>query len=85
MTYRIPDQSHLANRKSKKVLLTLPPAIVAQLDWIAHVEQASRSELIREAIRRWLRAVQEREGAALVEQAQAADAPTLSPAERKSA
>lgn len=86
MTYRIPDQSHLANQKSKKVLLTLPPCIVARLDWIAQVEETSRSELIREAIRRWLRAVQEHEGAALPDQAASADASAaLLPAERKSA
>jgi hypothetical protein len=57
MNYKIPDQSHLAYRKSKKVLLTLPPATVAELDWVANLEQVTRSELIRECIRRFLRSV----------------------------
>ncbi len=56
MNNPIPDQSHLAYRKSKKVLIALPPALLADLDWMASVEHSTRSELIRECLRDFIRA-----------------------------
>lgn len=56
MNNQIPDQSHLAYRKSKKVLIALPPALLADLDWAAGIEHSTRSELIRECLRDFIRA-----------------------------
>lgn len=61
MSYRLPDQSHLAHRKSKKVLLALPPALIAELDCIADLEHVTRSELIRECIRQFMRGLKRSE------------------------
>jgi metal-responsive CopG/Arc/MetJ family transcriptional regulator len=55
MNNQIPDQSHLAYRKSKKVLIALPPALLADLDWVASIEHSTRSELIRECLRDFIR------------------------------
>lgn len=38
----------------KKVLIALPPAMLEQVDFIAQVEHRTRSDLIREALRRYL-------------------------------
>lgn len=38
----------------KKVLIALPPAMLEQIDYIAGVEHRTRSDLIREALRRYL-------------------------------
>lgn len=38
----------------KKVLIALPPAMLADVDHIAFVEHRTRSDLIREALRRYL-------------------------------
>ena len=38
----------------KKVLIALPPAMLEQVDYIAQVEHRTRSDLIREALRRYL-------------------------------
>ena len=38
----------------KKVLIALPPAMLEQVDFIAQCENRTRSELIREALRRYL-------------------------------
>lgn len=38
----------------KKVLIALPPAMLEQVDNAAHVEHRTRSDLIREALRRYL-------------------------------
>lgn len=38
----------------KKVLIALPPAMLEQVDSIARTEFRTRSDLIREALRRYL-------------------------------
>jgi metal-responsive CopG/Arc/MetJ family transcriptional regulator len=38
----------------KKVLIALPPAMLEQVDYIAQCEHRTRSDLIREALRRYL-------------------------------
>lgn len=38
----------------KKVLIAMPPAMLEQVDQIAKVEHRTRSDLIREALRRYL-------------------------------
>ncbi|MBX9690584.1 MAG: ribbon-helix-helix domain-containing protein [Candidatus Obscuribacterales bacterium] len=38
----------------KKVLIALPPAMLEQVDFIAQCEHRTRSDLIREALRRYL-------------------------------
>ncbi len=38
----------------KKVLIALPPAMLEQVDFIAQVEHRTRSDLIREALRRYI-------------------------------
>jgi hypothetical protein len=38
----------------KKVLIALPPAMLEQADHVAHCEHRTRSDLIREALRRYL-------------------------------
>lgn len=40
----------------KKVLVALPPAMLEQIDFIAHLEHRTRSDLIREALRRYTQA-----------------------------
>lgn len=39
---------------SKKVLIALPPAMLEQADFVAQCEHRTRSDLIREALRRYL-------------------------------
>ncbi len=38
----------------KKVLVALPPGLLEQIDFVAQVEHRTRSELIREALRRYI-------------------------------
>ena len=38
----------------KKVLIALPPAMLEQVDFVAQVEHRTRSDMIREALRRYL-------------------------------
>lgn len=38
----------------KKVLIAMPPAMLEQVDYISQVEHRTRSDLIREALRRYL-------------------------------
>ncbi len=38
----------------KKVLIAMPPAMLEQVDFIAQQEHRSRSDLIRESLRRYL-------------------------------
>jgi metal-responsive CopG/Arc/MetJ family transcriptional regulator len=38
----------------KKVLVALPPGLLEQIDFVAQVEHRSRSDLIREALRRYI-------------------------------
>lgn len=38
----------------KKVLIALPPAMLEQVDHIAKLEHRTRSDLIREALRRYI-------------------------------
>lgn len=41
-------------RVPKKVLIALPPAMLIQIDYVAQVEHRTRSDLVREALRRYL-------------------------------
>lgn len=38
----------------KKILVALPPGLLAQVDFIAQTEHRTRSDLIREALRRYI-------------------------------
>jgi len=38
----------------KKVLVAIPPAMLAQIDQIAEIEHRTRSDLMREALRRYI-------------------------------
>lgn len=38
----------------KKVLVALPPGLLEQIDFVASVEHRTRSDLIREALRRYI-------------------------------
>lgn len=38
----------------KKVLVALPPGLLEQIDFVAQVEHRTRSDLIREALRRYI-------------------------------
>ena len=38
----------------KKVLVALPPGLLEQIDSVAQVEHRTRSDLIREALRRYI-------------------------------
>lgn len=46
----------------KKVLLAVPPAMLEQVDFIAQCEHRTRSDLIREALRRYLDEFRRRQG-----------------------
>lgn len=39
----------------KKILLAIPPAMLAQVDSIAKLEHRTRSDLVREALRRYIK------------------------------
>jgi len=39
----------------KKVLCQMPPGLIEQIDFVAQVEHRNRSDLIREACRRYIR------------------------------
>ncbi len=39
---------------AKKVLVAIPPTMIEQIDYIARLEHRTRSELIREALRRYI-------------------------------
>lgn len=47
----------------KKVLIALPPAMLEQVDYIAKCEHRTRSDLIRESLRRYLEAFKRTQGA----------------------
>lgn len=47
----------------KKVLIALPPAMLEQVDFIAMHEHRTRSDLIREALRRYLDNFRRQQGA----------------------
>jgi CopG family transcriptional regulator/antitoxin EndoAI len=38
----------------KKVLVALPPGLLEQVDFVAQVEHRNRSDLVREALRRYV-------------------------------
>lgn len=38
----------------KKVLVALPPGLLEQIDFVAQTEHRTRSDLIRESLRRYL-------------------------------
>jgi metal-responsive CopG/Arc/MetJ family transcriptional regulator len=39
---------------AKKILVSFPPALLEHIDYVAQLEHRNRSDLIREAIRRYL-------------------------------
>ena len=49
----------------KKVLIALPPAMLEQADFVAQSEHRTRSDLIREALRRYLDNFKRTQGAQL--------------------
>lgn len=49
----------------KKVLIALPPAMLEQADYVANCEHRTRSDLIREALRRYLDNFKRSQGAHL--------------------
>lgn len=46
----------------KKVLVALPPGLLEQIDFVAQVEHRTRSDLIREALRRYIEAFRRSQG-----------------------
>lgn len=50
----------------KKVLIALPPLMLEQVDHVAQVEHRTRSDLIREALRRYLRNFREQGVASVI-------------------
>lgn len=46
----------------KKVLIALPPAMLEQVDFVAQCEHRTRSDLIRESLRRYLEAFRRDQG-----------------------
>ena len=45
----------MASKKSSRVLISLPDKFLEEVDELAEEEQRSRSELIREALRHYIR------------------------------
>ena len=45
----------------KKVLLVLPPGLLEHVDFVAQVEHRNRSDLIREALRRYIQEFKHRQ------------------------
>ena len=50
----MPTETDVPIRCPKKVLVAIPPAMLEQVDFTAQVECRTRSDLIREALRRYL-------------------------------
>ena len=48
----------MAKAKSARVLISLPDKFLEEIDTIADEEQRSRSELIREALRNYIRGLE---------------------------
>lgn len=48
----------------KKVLVALPPGLLEQIDYVAQVEHRTRSDLIREALRRYIESFKRTQGRA---------------------
>ena len=46
----------------KKVLVALPPGLLEQIDFVANVEHRTRSDLIREALRRYIEVFKRTQG-----------------------
>ncbi len=46
----------------RKVLVALPPGLLEQIDFVAQVEHRTRSDLIREALRRYIDAFRRSQG-----------------------
>ena len=46
----------------KKVLVALPPGLLEQIDFVAQVEHRTRSDLIREALRRYIETFKRTQG-----------------------
>lgn len=46
----------------KKVLVALPPGLLEQIDFVASVEHRTRSDLIREALRRYIESFRRSQG-----------------------
>jgi metal-responsive CopG/Arc/MetJ family transcriptional regulator len=59
-----PKKRHEESNMPKKVLIALPPAMLEQVDFIAQCEHRTRSDLIREALRRYLDNFRRQQGGA---------------------
>jgi metal-responsive CopG/Arc/MetJ family transcriptional regulator len=59
----------MAARTTKTLTISLPPAMVEELDRVRAREHRTRSELVREALRRYVAAGQRRRGRPLAEDA----------------
>lgn len=46
----------------KKVLVALPPGLLEQIDFVAQCEHRTRSDLIRESLRRYLETFRREQG-----------------------
>jgi metal-responsive CopG/Arc/MetJ family transcriptional regulator len=54
----------------RKVLVALPPGLLEQIDFVADVEHRTRSDLIREALRRYIDSFKVKTGASTMTLAQ---------------
>lgn len=73
------DYEAQANKRlPKKVLVALPSGLLEQIDMVAEVEHRTRSELIREALRRYLETFRRAQGALAPLGKSAAPVPTIS-------
>ncbi len=63
--FYIPHKIYEELNMPKKVLIALPPAMLEQVDFIAQCEHRTRSDLIREALRRYLDNFRRTQGPAL--------------------
>jgi len=61
-----PKRLHEESNMPKKVLIALPPAMLEQVDFIAQCEHRTRSDLIREALRRYLDNFRRQQGGTLL-------------------
>lgn len=59
---RPPNIDIKGSRMPKKVLVALPPGLLEQIDFVAQVEHRTRSDLIREALRRYIESFKRTQG-----------------------
>lgn len=59
----------------KKVLIALPPAMLEQVDFIAQLEHRTRSDLVRESLRRYIDNFRRTQGTHIAPQPQPTELP----------